>query len=105
MKVLHLIRLAVVSIFLSSITSLSAAPWAVMTDPPRGRIVTLDLSTTPATVYGPFLEGQLGNTNGLTLDVAVTPDGQTALISNFGDSSVYRVNISNPTNPVVTGCR
>jgi hypothetical protein len=50
-------------------------------------------------VYGPFLEGELGNPNEGLLDIAVTPDGKTALVSNFGGSAVYFVDISNPISP------
>lgn len=55
----------------------------------------------PATdvLYGPFLSGQLGSEGGGRFDVAVTPDGKTALISNFGDSAVFFVNMTNPIAP------
>lgn len=52
-------------------------------------------------VYGPFLSGTLGSSGGGVFDVAVTPDGNTALISNFGDSAVFFVDISNPISPSV----
>ena len=95
---------AVVGLLLGA-SVLRAAPWAVVADTALSRIATLDFGTTTPTVYGPFLQGQLGSTNnGNLLDVAITPDGRYALLSNYGDKSVYRVNISNPTNPVVTGC-
>ncbi|MFA5042816.1 MAG: FG-GAP-like repeat-containing protein [Kiritimatiellia bacterium] len=98
------VRLAVFAGLLLSASALQAAPWAVVADSPKSRIGVLDFGTTPATVYGPFVTNQLGSEGGAIFDVAITPDGQTALISNFGDSTVYRLNISNPTNPVVTGC-
>ena len=50
-------------------------------------------------VYGPFLKGQLGSEGGGLLDVAVIPGGKTALISNFGDSAVFFVDVSNPISP------
>jgi len=50
-------------------------------------------------VYGPFLDGQLGSEGGGRFDAAVTPDGSTALISNFGDSTVYLVDMTNPITP------
>lgn len=53
------------------------------------------------TVYGPFLGGQLGSEAGVALDVAVTPDHRTALISNFGDKTIFFVNVSNPIAPSV----
>lgn len=90
--------------FLAAASGLQAAPWAVAVDAPRARIVTLDFGTTPPTVYGPFLEGQLGRTNLLLADIEFTPDGNTALVTHFQDMAVYMVNLSNPTNPVVAGC-
>ena len=93
---------AVVGLLLSA-SFLRAAPWAVVADSTLGKIATLDFGTTTPTAYGPFLEGQLG-TIGKLYDVAITPDGRYALLSNYDDQAVYRVDISNPTNPVVTGC-
>ena len=61
---------------------------------------TVDTATN--TVYGPFLAGQLG-TSGELLDVAVTPDNETALISNFTEQRVYFVDVSDPTNPSLLG--
>ena len=52
-------------------------------------------------VYGPFLSGTLGSPRGGLFDVAVTPDGKTALLSNFGDSAVYFVDVSAPLSPSV----
>jgi len=52
-------------------------------------------------VYGPFLQDELGSDGGGRFDVVVTPDGKTALISNFGDSTVYIVNMANPISPSV----
>jgi hypothetical protein len=65
---------------------------------------TIDLGTVPPTVYGPFLSGSLGtpgpdDTFDKLYDVAVTPDGRYALISNFRGQTLYRVDVSNPTSP------
>ena len=62
-----------------------------------GTINIIDTATD--IVYGPYLSGTLGSQEGGTLDIAITPDGNTALISNFGDSAVYFVDISNPFSP------
>jgi DNA-binding beta-propeller fold protein YncE len=51
------------------------------------------------TVYGPFLEGQLGTEDVHLSDIAVTPDGKTALIANSGDANLSFVDISNPLSP------
>jgi hypothetical protein len=64
-----------------------------------GTINIIDTATD--IVYGPYLSGTIGSQGGATLDIAVTPDGNTALISNFGDSAVYFVDISDPFNPSV----
>lgn len=61
---------------------------------------TIDIiDTATDIVYGPYLSGTLGASGAGTLDVAVTPDGNTALISNFGQSAVYFVDVSNPFSP------
>jgi hypothetical protein len=65
-------------------------------------MVTSNLSvvnTAGDVVYGPFLQGQLGSDGGGRFDIAVTPDGKTALISNFGDSTVFFVDVSDPIHP------
>lgn len=59
------------------------------------------LDTDNMVLHGPYLKGQLGN--GYTIDVAVTPDGKTALVSSFHDLLIYFVDISNVQDPVVLG--
>ncbi len=84
----------------------AGAGWAVIANLDL-TISTVDLSTSPPTIYGPFLAGQLGDSSGVLGGVAVTPDGRYALVSyvdlSFGDTLVYRVDISNPAAPAVTG--
>ena len=36
-------------------------------------------------------------------DAIVTPDGKTAVVSNFGESLVYFIDLSNPASPTVLG--
>jgi DNA-binding beta-propeller fold protein YncE len=52
-----------------------------------------------------LLKGQLGGYGGGLLDVVITPDGNTAIISNFGRSTIYLVDISGGFNgtPTVKG--
>lgn len=50
-------------------------------------------------VLGPYLEGVIGLPNDGVLDMVVTPDHRTLLISNFGQSSIHFVNIENPISP------
>ncbi len=60
---------------------------------------TIDLKSN--TIRGPFLSGSLGSSN--LLDVAITPDNKTALISNGAGNQVYFVNIDNPAAPTIQG--
>ena len=117
-----LIRCLAALLFLFSISPAWAAPWGVVAnvgwfdpldpDSAHEAIYTLDLGTTPPTVYGPFLEGQLVPLDPVTnepqyggqmLDVAYIPGTNDALISNFGASTVYRINFDNPTKPRLVG--
>jgi DNA-binding beta-propeller fold protein YncE len=41
-----------------------------------------------------FRKGQLGSYGGGLFDVVITPNGKTAIISNFGDSRIYFIDIS-----------
>ncbi len=54
-------------------------------------------------VYGPYLTGSLGSPGNLLLDVATTSDNKYALVSNFGQHKVYRIDISDPANPILAG--
>ncbi len=74
---------------------------AVVTNVNDRTISTIDLNTSPATVYGPFLAGQLGS--GMLAPVKTTPDGHYALVGNFNAQTVYRVDISDPSAPVLAG--
>ncbi len=49
------------------------------------------------------LFGKLGSQGGGRFDTAVTLDGRTAIVTNFGDSTVYFVDITNPYRLVVKG--
>jgi DNA-binding beta-propeller fold protein YncE len=60
------------------------------------------VNTANSTVYGPFLEGQLGPSQSL-LDIAVTPDGTTALVSSFISQMLYVIDVSDPTTPSLLG--
>jgi hypothetical protein len=68
----------------------------------EGSIGVLDGAT--QTVAGPLLSGELGpDEEGGLLDVAITHDGMKALVSNWDSEEVYFIDMSNPTQPVVTG--
>ena len=47
---------------------------------------------------GPWLAGQLGSYGGGLFDVVITPDGKTAIVSNFGDSKIFFIDISGGFN-------
>ncbi|MGB9006324.1 MAG: YncE family protein [Candidatus Aminicenantales bacterium] len=79
-----------------------ARPWAIVVNRNGANIHIIDLGQNPPRIYGPFLTGQLGHQRGL-VDVAITPDDHYALISNFYNNEVYRVDISDPTNPKLAG--
>ncbi len=59
------------------------------------------IDTTDDQVYGPFLNGQLGSEGGGRFDLTVTPDGRTALVSNFGDSTIFLIDMTNPISPSI----
>lgn len=63
--------------------------------PPSINIV--DVATNE--VYGPFLEGQLGDY--YLVDVVVSFDAQFALISNFNNATVYQIDLSNLLEPTI----
>ncbi|GEM_PF-282086 len=78
-------------------------------DPSRWAVVVLAtigisvIDTMHDVVYGPFLNGWLGSANGGRFDVAVSPDGTTAVVSNFGDSTIHFIDMTNPTEPLPLG--
>ncbi len=83
-------------------------PWVVTVikgkdhiDPLAGAMYTVD--TAANTLYGPFLQGQLGTPAGGLLDVAVTANCATALVSNLGDQKVFFVDVAHPTSPHLLG--
>ena len=51
----------------------------------------------------PLLKHEFGSYGGGLFDVAIAPDGKTAMVSNFGDSMVYFIDTSNPSMPHVKG--
>jgi DNA-binding beta-propeller fold protein YncE len=55
------------------------------------------------TALAPLLTNNLGSYGGGRFDAAITPDGKTTLVSNFGDSTIYFINTSVPYLPVVRG--
>jgi DNA-binding beta-propeller fold protein YncE len=54
------------------------------------------------TVTPNYLGGLLGSYGGGLFDVVITPNGKTAIVSNFGDSRLYFIDISNGFNPPTT---
>jgi YVTN family beta-propeller protein len=50
------------------------------------------------TASDPLLKGYLGSYGGGLLDVVITSDGETAIVSNFGDSEIYFIDISGGFN-------
>lgn len=79
----------------------AAGPWALVTNDHHGVVHTLDLSTEPATVHGPFLSGQLGS--GSLVDAVAEPNGRYVLVTNYDDQRLYRIDVLDPLNPQVAG--
>jgi hypothetical protein len=68
-----------------------------------GAVSMVDMGTVPPTAHGPFLAGQLSTNNDQILDVAISPDNSFALISGFIYRKIYKVDITDPLNPIVVG--
>lgn len=102
MKRILYIYLLIVCLVIFVKESAYADHFAVVANLNDRTIQTVDLGTSPPTVYGPFLSGMLG-TSGDLRDVAITPDGNSALVSNSGLMKVFRIDISDPTNPTLSG--
>jgi len=84
---------------LFAVSSVWAAPWAVIANYNDRTINTIDVST--GTVYGPFLSGQLDSL-GWLLDVEmVGAEGRFALVSNYRQGMVYYIDLLDPTNPIL----
>ena len=83
---------------LLGLCSLDAAdkPFGVFANNNTNSIQFIDPETNETT--GPLLGGQLGSYGGGLFDVVITPDGKTAVVSNFGDSKVFFIDISGGFN-------
>ncbi len=59
----------------------------------------------PATnTLGPaLLNGQMGSEGGGLFDVVISPNGKKAFVSNFGDSRIICLDLTNPTSPQMIG--
>lgn len=77
-----------------------SAPFGVVTFA-EGGIGIIDPAS--QTVGAPVLLTELGTMGGGRFDVAITSDGSTTLVSNFGDSKVFFINTSDPAHPSVLG--
>ncbi|MFH1152960.1 MAG: hypothetical protein V1793_04000, partial [Pseudomonadota bacterium] len=101
MKIARYLTAAALLFFFSPASLSLAAPWGVAANYLDATISTVDLGTTPPTVYGPFLAGQLGS--GGTWDLAITPDSRYALATSYNGCSVYRIDLTDPTAPTLAG--
>jgi len=86
------------AVFDAPVDSLSL-PEYIITVNNTGTLSVIDARTD--IVYGPFLSGTLGTveSGGGIFDIVVTPDGNKALVSNFGDQKIIFVDFSNPISP------
>jgi DNA-binding beta-propeller fold protein YncE len=90
-----------VSIFVGLLLCISLAqssPWVIVANKDGRSINTIDMGTATPTVYGPF---DFGLYLATVLDVVVSPDSRFALITDFFTSSVYMIDITDPTNPTL----
>jgi DNA-binding beta-propeller fold protein YncE len=67
-------------------------PIGVFADSNTNAIQYIDPIT--QTVSDSYLKGELGSYGGGLFDVVITPNGKTAIVSNFGDSTIYFIDIS-----------
>jgi DNA-binding beta-propeller fold protein YncE len=79
-------------------------PWAAYT----GQVGVVNLTSQGLTLldpltnsfYGPYFGDEITSTSDhALLDAAMTPDGKTALVSNFGGRRISFVDLSNPGDP------
>lgn len=72
--------------------------WIWVANNPGGNIHAYNVKTGQS--VGFLGQGSMGSLGGGLFDVAVTPDGKTAMVTNFGDSLVCFWDVTNPVAPV-----
>ncbi|MFZ6029424.1 MAG: PKD domain-containing protein [Chloroflexota bacterium] len=80
----------------ANLATAGIAQWVYVANNPKSNF---SIVTAEGITYTELLSGQLGSEGGGRFDIVLTPDGKTAAISNFGDSAVFLVDISNPLAP------
>ncbi len=55
------------------------------------------------TLGAPLFDGQLGSEGGGLFDVVISANGKRAAVSNFGDSKVFFIDLTNPASPQLVG--
>jgi hypothetical protein len=101
---LSVLAVGVLFVLLAPVSETFAAPaqtFGVVALSTVGSIAIIDGET--QTASAPLLTGELGTYGGGLLDVAISPDGATTLVSNFGDDLVFFIDTSDPEAPEVTG--
>jgi DNA-binding beta-propeller fold protein YncE len=80
-------------------------PFGVFANSNTNSIQFIDPETNTATPN--YLGGELGSYGGGLFDVVVTPDGNTAIVSNFGDSTIWFIDISGgiDVTPTILGSK
>ncbi|NCC25820.1 MAG: hypothetical protein EOM25_11620, partial [Deltaproteobacteria bacterium] len=99
------LRLAIFGMLLSLALVLPgwAADWGIVANGANGTISMVEFKNgADPKVHGPFLAGEMGS-GAEVLDIAVTPDGDIALISSYQNSTVYFMDIGNPFEPSILG--
>lgn len=90
--------LMIVLVFgISMCSTAFAAPWAVIINR-QGTLITMDMDT------GEYYTLQIASEPyQYYYDLAITPDGRYAMVGDFLNSTVYRINIQDPTIPTIDG--
>jgi len=75
--------------------------WIWVTNTLQAHVYAYNIKT--GQVVGPLGDRLMGTRDGQIFDIAVTPDGKTAMVSNFGDSLVSFWDVTYPAVPVYLG--
>jgi uncharacterized repeat protein (TIGR01451 family) len=67
----------------------------------NGPLSSFSIVTSDGITYTDLLSRELGSEGGGRFDLVIAPDGKTAAITNFGDRTVYLIDVSNPIAPSV----
>jgi len=104
------LRIFIVIVFLCAFTDISSPGRPATSGPNEPFGVFVNNNTNSIQFINPqtqvasdeYLKGQLGSYGGGLFDVVITPNGKTAIVSNFGDSKIFFIDISGGRTAVPT---